>query len=212
MSLTSPTHVRLLLDELGACPKKALGQNFLVDRNILNILLDAAALDERDSVLEIGPGLGVLTAELVTRVKSVRAVEKDGRLAAYLRDLYRGAAAVEIVNADALKTDLRDLPAQGFSKVVANLPYNVASRILMEMAIGKPPGLVVVTVQKEVADRIVAEPGGKSFGILGLWLRSVFDVEFVKSVSRTCFWPPPAVQSAIVRLTRRDIGAHALHR
>lgn len=203
MSLTSPNEVRRVLEGLGAHPSKALGQNFLIDRNILDILLAAASLEPTDNVLEIGPGLGVLTEALLQRVRTVRAVEKDRALAAHLRERLVGQGNVRIELADALGIDLRHLPGGGIDKVVSNLPYNVASRILMELALCEPPAVVVVTVQREVADRVVAAPSRRAFGLMSLWLQCVFEAEIVKTVSPTCFWPPPAVQSAIVRLVRR---------
>lgn len=217
--LTRPTEVREQLRLLDLHPSRTLGQNFLIDRNILNILLAAADLGPADAVLEIGSGLGVVTTELLLRAERVLAIEKDERLAAFLRERTAAAGArIEVVCADVLDSDLSEVCRRGYRKVVANLPYGVASRALVNMALAEPgPACVVVTVQKEVAGRLAAEAGAKAYGLLTLLIRRVYRVEVIKSVSPTCFWPPPTVQSSVVRLVRRatplvtDVAAEVFH-
>ncbi len=200
----TPTEVRAVLQERGLRPSKAMGQNFLTDRNILRILLETAELQSNDTVLEIGPGLGVVTKELAGRVSEVLSVEKDHRLYAFLSAAFSEFKNLELRRDDALKLDMEDLVSSKYRKVVANLPYSVGSRILVDLAmISRPAELIVVTVQKEVADRLSASPGVKDFGILSLWVQMVYHVEVVKRISASCFWPRPEVRSAIVRLRRR---------
>jgi 16S rRNA (adenine1518-N6/adenine1519-N6)-dimethyltransferase len=204
MSLTSPTTVRQILAELDTHASKSLGQNFLIDRNIRDVILDAAELTPEDAVLEIGPGLGVLTVELLSRVRRVHAIEKDTVLSAYLARELGANPAFSIATADACDAELTALPSQGFTKVVSNLPYNVASRILMSLGMGEPVSMVVATVQREVAERVVAKEGGKDYGLLSLWLQLPYEVEVVKHISPNCFRPRPAVWSSILKLTRRQ--------
>jgi 16S rRNA (adenine1518-N6/adenine1519-N6)-dimethyltransferase len=208
VNLTSISDVRALLTALEVSPNRTLSQNFLIDRNILGILLAAADLAPSDGVLEIGPGLGVVTEQLAAKAGRVVAIEKDARLAAFLAERFAGAAALQLIHADALEVDLAALLATGIDKVVSNLPYAAGTRILVELATARAaPALMVVTVQEEVARRMAAAPGNKTYGALTVWLALDYEVESVKTVSPTCFWPPPDVSSAIVRLRRRQSQA-----
>ncbi len=205
VNLNSPAQVRTILNELELRPSKALGQNFLVDGNVLEILMRHADVGEQDVVLEVGPGLGTVTHELVERCKRLVAVEKDRRLFSRLRQEYRYRDSVEIINADIMRLFLDELFAKGVTKVVANLPYCVASRFLMNLwQEQNAPEKVVVTIQKEVAERLVAEPGNGQYGLLSIWPKLVYDVEIAKLVSPTCFWPIPEIESAIIVMTRKS--------
>jgi 16S rRNA (adenine1518-N6/adenine1519-N6)-dimethyltransferase len=196
MNLTSVSQVRSLLGELGVKPRKSLGQNFLIDKNILNILLTSADLSKADSVLEIGPGLGVVTEELLRTASRVVAVEKDRVLYSHLQGKFGEDAGLELLCDDAMKVDVAQL---GINKVVSNLPYSVGSRFLMETSrMDVPPEVMVVTVQQEVAKRMCAVPGTRDYGLLSVWLQLVYDVSLKKVVKPTCFWPRPDVTSAIV--------------
>ena len=202
--LTRPSEVRALLAQLDFRPARILGQNFLIDRNILNILLREADVQPDDAVLEVGPGLGVLTAALLDTVKTVTAVEKDKRLAAYLRERFADAPSLHLIQADILDCDLPALLAAPETKLVANLPYAIAARLLVELtALTTPPPCIVVTIQREVAERLTATPGMKDYGLLAILLQRLYDIQTVKHVTPSCFWPPPEVQSSIVKLTRR---------
>jgi 16S rRNA (adenine1518-N6/adenine1519-N6)-dimethyltransferase len=204
MKLTKPSDVRTLLAALDFHPSRVLGQNFLIDANILNILLDAAELTQRDQVLEVGPGLGVLTEGLLHRAGRVCAVEKDGRLFQWLEKKFAAFPSLGILHADILDVDLAALLAQGVNKCVANLPYSVASRFLVDLLnTPLPPERIVVTVQLEVAERFAATPGTHDFGLVSVLAQLAYAVRIHKRISPTCFWPPPEVTSAILVLERR---------
>ncbi len=208
VNLTSPTQVQGLLRQLNVDPSGALGQNFLIDVHIRDIIVDDADPTPDDVVLEIGPGLGVLTEVLARRAGKLIAIEKDARLADYLRREFEGQAFVQIIHADALDMDFGRLAEWGVTRVVSNLPYSVGSRILMELfALRYPPERITVTVQLEVAERLVAGAGQRERGLLGVWAQRAYDVEICKIISPTCFCPPPKVKSAVVRLSRLPMVA-----
>lgn len=199
--LTSPKEVRGLLAQLGHRPNKGLGQNFLIDANILAIIADTAGLRPDESVLEIGPGLGALTERLIPRAKTVTCIEKDPVMVAYLKSRLSGFTLIE---QDALDVDLDALFAGGITKVAANLPYSVASRLMVDIAeCAHRPVRMSLTIQKEVADRLTAPPGGEHYGILGILTGVFYENTLVKKISPTCFLPPPKVWSAVVKMERR---------
>jgi len=211
MRLTSPTEVRALLERMTFKPSRILGQNFLIDGNILDILLGLAELEPADQVLEIGPGLGVLTGPLLERCARVVAIEKDDVLHEHLQATLGDRPNLTLLHADALQVDLAGLLAGGINKVVANLPYSVGSRLLVELAQAPArPERMVVTVQREVADRIVAGPGRHDFGVLSVLLQLDYEPFLRKKVSRSCFHPAPQVESALVELRRRSARARDL--
>jgi 16S rRNA (adenine1518-N6/adenine1519-N6)-dimethyltransferase len=178
-------------------PKKELGQHFLVDENILGVIGRLAELDPGDVVLEIGPGLGVLTRYLVPRVARVHAVEVDTSLEPHLRD-----TGAELHFGDALQLDLRAL-APDATKLVANLPYNIATPLLVESLDGLPRiELWCVMVQREVADRLFAAAGTKAYGAVSVLVQLVCERTGFHPVSRTVFRPPPNVDSALVAFRR----------
>jgi len=204
-TLTRLSDLRTLVAQLGFHPSRALGQNFLIDRNILDILLDRAAVTSAERVLEIGPGLGVVTEALLNQAGHLIAVEKDHRLFAYLSDAFSGRARLELIQGDVLEVGISKLLARGIDKVVSNLPYSPGSRILLDLVCDAcAPREIVVTVQLEVAQRITAPPGSKTYGLMGVWCQLHCDVELVKVISPNCFWPRPDVKSAIVALRRRE--------
>ena len=204
MKLTSPSSVRTVLAELDVHPSKALGQNFLIDQNILDIIVASASIGPGDSVLEIGAGLGVLTERLVQLADRVMAVELDKRLLSYVSDRLSSVGNLELVHGDARDLDYDQIVESGFRKVVANLPYSVGSRVLMDIAMTrKPVDHVVVTVQLEVAKRIIAQEGTGDYGLLSVWTQLMYDVALRKTVVGTCFWPCPSVDSAVVVMRRK---------
>jgi len=181
--------------------KKEFGQHFLVDENILGVIERLAELRPDDVVLEIGPGEGVLTRYLAQRVKQVHAVEIDADLAPRLENL---GDNVDVRFGDALQLDLRT----DATKLVANLPYNVATPLLVESLDGLPEiGLWCVMVQREVADRLFAAPSTKAYGAVSVLMQLVADRTGFHPVSRTVFRPPPNVDSALVAFRRARMPA-----
>jgi 16S rRNA (adenine1518-N6/adenine1519-N6)-dimethyltransferase len=175
---------------------KSLGQHWLQDRQVLSSIADEAELSRADTVLEIGPGLGTLTSELLRRAGKVVAVEFDGELARKLPGQFPGTS-LEVINADILKFDLSSLPV-GY-KVVANIPYYITSKIIqMLMTASNRPSTVVLLVQKEVAQRLAARPGDMS--ILGVSAQVYADVTLGDIVKAKLFTPPPKVDSQVVIL------------
>jgi 16S rRNA (adenine1518-N6/adenine1519-N6)-dimethyltransferase len=186
-------------------PKKRLGQHFLADDNILGVIGRLAELGERDVVLEIGPGLGVLTAYLADRVAHVHAVELDRSLEPGLREALAGCSQVEFHFGDALALDLGALePAP--TKLVANLPYNIATPLVAESLDGLPAvELWCVMVQREVADRFFADPGTKAYGAVSVLVQLAAQRTGFHLVSRNVFRPRPRVDSALVAFRRREL-------
>lgn len=215
MNLTSPSQVKAWCIENDFHPNKVMGQNFLVDRNQLVAIVDAglegiSPAGECLNVLEIGPGLGVLTEELLGRGAKVLAVEKDRRLAERLKPSLGDNDRLEVVCADALDVEF-DRP---FDCMVSNLPYQAGTRILLELALKRSLPAMTVLVQSEVADRLAAKEGSKTRSLAGVWAQLDYDVKVVRKVSASCFWPRPEIGSSVVRLTRHDrnIGVSAEER
>lgn len=208
MKLTRISDVRAILAELRIRPQKSLGQNFLIDANILGIMLDTAGITAGDEVLEIGTGLGVLTEPLARVARRVVTVEKDPRLWLLLKERLKAFPNVELICGDMMKVNHETLFRSGLSKVVANLPYSVGSAILVNLVqAATPPAQLTVTLQQEVAARLTAKPGHKDFGLLTLWTQLRYDVAIRKTVSPTCFYPAPGVNSTILNLVRKECPA-----
>lgn len=171
-------------------------------------MLKAAQLSPEDEVLEIGPGLGVLTSELCSRAKKVVAVEKDRQLIPILEDLTRDFKNICILEADVLKLDMEELRESHFEgnfKVVANLPYYITSPILMKIIENRHLiPMAVLMVQKEVAQRLTASPGTKEYGILTIAVNMYADVKMVCTIGKEAFLPPPKVKSAVVQIVLRQ--------
>jgi 16S rRNA (adenine1518-N6/adenine1519-N6)-dimethyltransferase len=191
--------------------KRELGQHFLVDENILGVIGRLAELEADDIVLEIGPGLGVLTTFLADRVRQVHAVELDTSLGPQLVERIAGRPNVELRFGDALRLDLRDVAA-GATKLVANLPYNIATPLVAESLDGLPElQLWCVMVQREVADRFFAEPSTKSYGAVSVLIQLVAERTGFHPVSRNVFRPRPNVESAIVAFRRTGLPENFAH-
>ena len=201
--LTSPSIIKALLDSLEHRPNKGLGQNYLIDSNILGIIVAAAEISPDDRLLEIGPGLGALTQALLATQAKLIAIEKDQTMVAHLREYF---STLELLEADVLDINLNELFAGGINKIVANLPYSVGSRFIVNALEAAPlPEKMVFMIQKEVADRLTAQPGGKEYGPLAIWSQLNYDVKNIKNVSPTCFMPAPKVWSAVVRFEKRAV-------
>ncbi len=199
MVLTSVKIIKELLSQHGARASKGLGQNFLIDKNVLEKIVTAADLKPSDGVLEIGPGIGTLTQELAKKAKRVVAVEKDRKMCEILQKTLEGYKNVEVVDEDILKTNLSSLKDY---KIVANLPYYITSPVIRKfLEANNPPELMVLMVQKEVGQRICAKPPRMS--LLAVSVQFYADVKIISYVSKNCFWPSPKVDSAIIKITPR---------
>jgi 16S rRNA (adenine1518-N6/adenine1519-N6)-dimethyltransferase len=207
VNLTSPSQVKAWCIENGFHPNRTLGQNFLIDRNVLDAIIVAAGVSEGQRILEIGPGLGVLTEAMLATGASVLAIEKDSRLASRLAESLGNPDRLEVIQADALEMDLdellrdRDSDDAGFDACVSNLPYSVGTRILLDYTRhALAPKRFTVLVQTEVADRFVAGPNDDERGQSGVWLQLNYQVTRIREVKASCFWPRPEVGSTVVRL------------
>ena len=210
MRIADHSVTRAILESHGFTFKKSFGQNFLTDTNILQKIVDTAEIDKKVNVIEIGPGIGALTEFLAESAAEVMAFEIDDRLVPILADTLRNFDNVTVVNQDILKVDLAqyiaefknpDLPI----KVVANLPYYITTPILMHLIeSGIPFSEFVVMMQKEVADRISAQPNTKAYGSLSIAVQYYMTAKVAFVVPRTVFVPAPNVDSAILKMVRRD--------
>jgi 16S rRNA (adenine1518-N6/adenine1519-N6)-dimethyltransferase len=191
------------LRSFGIRPNRELGQNFLIDDNILRVIGSAAELDGRDVVLEVGGGLGVLSEYLAPRVAHLHVVEVDRSLEQPLREALDPFDNASLHLADAVKLDFGSLDPIP-NKVVANLPYGVAATVLLKSIAELPEArLWVAMAQREVAERLAAAPGGKSYGVTSVLAQLACDVRLLRKVPRTVFHPEPNVDSALVVLRRR---------
>lgn len=200
--------IKAIMKKYGIKADKRLGQHFLTDEDPIHAMLNAAGIHRKDCVLEIGPGLGVLTVKLCEKAGKVVAVEKGRNLIPVLKSITRDFKNICIIEEDVLKLDLELLKEQYFNsdfKVVANLPYYITSPIVMKIVENRSMiKVAVVMVQKEVAHRLTALPGGKDYGILSIAVQLYADVDIVCEVGREAFIPPPKVDSAVVRILLRQ--------
>lgn len=209
--IATPVRTQAIMNQFGINTKKSLGQNFLTDINILKNIVAAGDVKDTDNVVEIGPGIGALTEQLARAAKQVVAFEIDDRLIPVLDHTMAPYDNVTIVHNDILKVDLEKEFAKQFAdttaplKLVANLPYYITTPILMQvLQSGIHFDNIVVMMQKEVADRLSAEPGTKDYGSLTLAVQYRMNAKLAFTVSRTAFVPNPNVDSAIISLTPRE--------
>ncbi len=208
--ISTPRRTKEIISRHGFSFKKSLGQNFLIDQNILYKIVEAAGLDEDKGALEIGPGIGALTEKLAQTAGTVTAIEIDQRLIPILREVLEPYENVKVHHGDVLKVDLHELFQQDFAgvskvSVVANLPYYVTTPILMKLLEEKLPlENIVVMIQKEVAERMAAAPGSKDYGSLSIAVQYYSEPKLVCIVPHTVFIPQPNVASAVIRLAVRE--------
>jgi 16S rRNA (adenine1518-N6/adenine1519-N6)-dimethyltransferase len=207
--LTSPKVIRDILERHNFRFSKSLGQNFLADRNIIERIIDGAGVTGEDPVLEVGPGIGTLTKELVARAGKVVAVEIDKGLFPILEETLGTPPNLSLIHGDILKLDLRELTEREFGghefKVVANLPYYITTPIIMRfLEEGLPFGSITVMIQREVAQRMAAGPGDKEYGSLSLAVQYYTKPRILCKVPASVFIPRPKVDSTVVILERRD--------
>jgi 16S rRNA (adenine1518-N6/adenine1519-N6)-dimethyltransferase len=216
----SKHQIEALLAEARSRPRQQFGQNFMIDQNLVRLVAEAGELTNEDVVIEVGPGTGTLTEELLARAGKVVAVEIDRDLAALLRRKFEGEARFRLIEGDALagkhalSDELLGAIRDGQSrmervKLVANLPYNIASPLVIEMLIAGVE-LLAFTVQKEVAMRIKAGHGGGEYGPLSVMVQMLARVEVLRTLPPQAFWPPPKIESSLVRLRWEDrLGGRA---
>lgn len=207
--IATPVRTQEILKKYGFSFKKSLGQNFLIDPNILRNIVSHAGLTKDSAAIEIGPGIGALTEHLARAAGKVVSFEIDQRLLPVLEDTLSPYDNVQIIHSDILEADTdsvfeRELAGYEDVMVVANLPYYVTTPILLKLLHDRLPirGMVVM-MQKEVADRITAKPGTKEYGSLSIAIQYYMDAEVAMTVPKTVFMPPPNVDSAVIKLTRR---------
>ena len=222
--------IQQLLAQAGASPKKRLGQHFLIDLNLIKLLMECADIGESDIVLEVGCGTGSLTESLAAKAGRVVAVEVDRRLAQITAEQLEKHRNVEVINCDALESknsisqavvkrlDAARRQCSGRMLLVANLPYNAASAVIANLAIGPTVADgMFVTVQKEVAERMIAGPGSRRYGSLSIMLGATGQVKKIRILKPSVFWPEPQVASAMVSFVRspdkcrriKDMGVFA---
>ncbi len=203
--LTKPTVIRKLLGEKNIKLTRRLGQHFLIDGNLLSIMVKTADLQPGDVILEVGAGIGTLTEELVKVAGEVYAVEMDERLFAILRDYFGERTNLTLIHGDAMKLCFSKLlPSEIPLKLVSNLPYNIATPLLLKI-FRELPGLtsMVITVQRELAERYLSSPGSKSYGATTVKLNYYCQVQRILNLPPSVFYPPPRVYSCLLRLDRR---------
>jgi 16S rRNA (adenine1518-N6/adenine1519-N6)-dimethyltransferase len=199
----------------GLRPVSRLGQNFLIDLNLIDLIARSAELKKTDVVLEVGTGVGSLTTRLADQAGAVLSIEIDVDLHRLASEELEDRPNVRLIHGDALRNknalrdDLMDQVRDAMSRIgeearfllVANLPYSIATPIISNLLLESPsPAVTVVTIQKELADRIIAKPGSKDYGALSVWIQSLCECQIVRALPPTVFWPRPKVHSAIIRL------------
>lgn len=208
-----PSRTKEILAKHGFTFKKSLGQNFLTEPNILRKIVETAEITENTNVIEVGPGIGALTEHLAQHARQVLAFEIDDRLIPVLADTLSDYPNVSVVHQDVLQADLLTITNEIFQeerpiKVVANLPYYITTPIMMHfLESNLPVAEMVVMMQKEVADRISAQPGTKAYGSLSIAVQYYMEAKLAFIVPKTVFVPQPNVDSAILKLTRRATPA-----
>lgn len=208
MKLYSPSEIKEIRNRFGFRNSKSLGQNFLTDKNIIDRIIEGSGIGPEDLVIEIGPGIGVITREAAKAAKKVIAIEIDTDLLPILQYTLEDLDNVEIVNQDILKTDLRELIEKedftGKVRIIGNLPYYITTPIIMKLLeedIGAES--ITVMIQKEVADRLKAAPGKKECGAISLMVQYFAEVNEIVRVPKTVFIPQPKVDSTVLRLDVR---------
>jgi 16S rRNA (adenine1518-N6/adenine1519-N6)-dimethyltransferase len=207
------TSIKRELAEYGLIPRKRWGQHFLIDRNILNKVIQAAELEKGDVVLEVGPGLGEMTLALARQIKKVIAVEIDSKLVEILRRKTTGLPNVEVIKGDILKINFNELLDQEGPrlKVVANLPYQISTPLLFRfMESQNVFSDLTLMLQKEVAERMIASPGGKDYGPLSVFTQAVSNLFICFFIKPSAFFPPPKVESAVIRVVWKERPVVAL--
>jgi len=212
MNLLSPNDIKALLNKYGTEPSKGLGQNFLIDKLVLDKIIESADIKPSDTILEVGPGIGTLTQALAEKAEKVIAIEKDKTMCEILKETMKAAQQgeprqgrdyknVEIIHSDILKLNPKPYTLYPY-KIVANIPYYLTSPLIRKLLEAEnPPREIVLMLQKEVAQRICAKPPRMS--LLAVSVQFYADAKIISYVSKNCFWPSPKVDSAIIKIVPR---------
>ncbi len=207
-NIYSPKYMAMLRAKHGFKHSKSLGQNFLTDINIIDAIIEGSEIGEDDLVIEIGPGMGVLTATAAEHAAKVVAIEIDKHLLPVLNETLAGYDNIDIINADVMKTDLNDIVRKystgGKVRIIGNLPYYITTPIIMKLLEDRVPAdSITIMMQKEVADRIKASPGGKTYGALSVTTGFYCTVRHIANAPKEVFVPRPKVDSTVIRLDIR---------
>lgn len=209
--IATPARTKAILDKYKLAAKKSLGQNFIVDTNILEKIVSAGEIDDQTTVIEVGPGIGALTEQIAKKAKEVIAFEIDDRLLPVLADTLSPYPNVKIIHQDVLKADLKAFEEEYLKEtervvVIANLPYYVTTPIILGfLESNLPIDSMVLMMQKEVANRLSARPSTKAYGSLSIAVQYYMDAEVAFIVPKTVFTPQPNVESAVIRLSRKSV-------
>ena len=210
MELYDPRVIRAIKNKYGFQFSKSLGQNFLIDRQAVEGIVQGAGISREDLVLEIGPGIGVLTAEAAKHAGKVVAIEIDGNLIQILADTLSEYDNVKVIHENVVKIDLKSLISEEAGieykhvKVIGNLPYYITTAIIMKLLEDRlPVESITIMMQKEVAERIVTGPGSRTYGALSVAVQYYCTLDVVEEVPRECFMPAPKVDSTVLKLTLR---------
>ena len=197
-----PEQIKLICQAYGITPKKSKGQNFLINESVIDKIINAAKLTSNDTALEVGPGLGILTEELIKKSKKVISIELDKKLFDFLKVKFVDVKNLNLINEDVLKINPSDYGLQTAAyKIVANIPYNITSIFLKKFISNEPkPQSLVLLVQKEVAERVCAKAGKMS--LLSISIQLYGNPEIIETVDKTNFFPQPAVDSAILKIAK----------
>jgi 16S rRNA (adenine1518-N6/adenine1519-N6)-dimethyltransferase len=215
--LLSPADVREIARRYGIVPSRTLGQNFVVDQNTIRRIVRLAEVAPTDRVVEVGAGIGTLTLALAEAAEHVTAIELDRRLIPALEEVLEGVSNVAVVVGDAMELDYAPLVEGGVRRMVANLPYNIATPLVATLLQERPEiSDFVIMVQREAGERFVAPPGSRTYGAVSLLVAYHTETRVLGKVPASVFWPVPNVESLLVRLTRRpqpvDVGGDELMR
>ncbi|HBM16217.1 MAG TPA: ribosomal RNA small subunit methyltransferase A [Lentisphaeria bacterium] len=196
-----------IIEQTGIYPSKKLGQNFLIDENLLNFIAKTADVKKDENIIEIGPGLGSLTERILESEAMLTAIEFDHKLFDYLKFKYKSRENITLINEDACRTDYTKLTANiPEYRLISNLPYSISTPLMAKFAdLENPPAGMLLLLQKETALRFIATPNTKDYGSITIRLQLLYQGELVRTVSPNVFFPKPDVQSAILKLTRKTV-------
>lgn len=194
-----------LIDKIGIYPSKKLGQNFLLDENLLDFIIKTASIKKNEYIIEIGPGLGSLTERILASGAKLTAIEFDSKLFAYLTDKYKDNDNITLINEDACKSNYAEMTANWDNyRIISNLPYSISTPLIAKLGeLENPPLGMVFLLQKEAAMRFIAKNKTKEYGNISARIQNIYDAELVRTVVPDVFFPKPEVNSAIVKFTRK---------